>query len=52
MLYFSEQTDKSELGEVRMEIKVFDESYRDDMIIMVMQAKEALGENHRSTRTC
>ena len=43
MLYFSEQTDKSELGEVRMEIKVFDESYRDDMIIMVMQAKEALG---------
>lgn len=26
-----------------MEIRVFDESYRDDMIFMVMQAKEALG---------
>ncbi|MBQ7465601.1 MAG: GNAT family N-acetyltransferase [Oscillospiraceae bacterium] len=39
------QIDKS--GEKSMNIKPFEESYRDDLIFMVLQAKDALGRKPR-----
>lgn len=37
------QSDKWKFEDDRMEIRAFDERYRDDMIFMVLQAKDALG---------
>lgn len=35
-----------------MEIKLYEDRYRDDMIFMVLQAKDALEEYRVSTKTC